>query len=993
MRITISLAAALLAALSAPAQMVSPNLERGFDPQKAYALEEIGVVNVFNGNLNVTLPIGANYPVSSTLSYGVGLQYGGNNWEYDTIEEPLLDEDGEPICQIGDNGECRLVMQTYGWSYPSPYDNAGFGWRLHFGRLLPEGTKGGNMSAYESPDGAVHTFYPRLHDTDAGVPAGTFYTRDGSYLRMKLDGDHVTVESPNGTIREFDVTTGHVSNGGAVAIRDAFGNSVEIDYDYTGPAPLPRFAGTYRVWRIHDSVGRNHYVYLRPAATYHEEFPPAPVTHWSVGEVRLQMPGNHAVWEFHYAGETGAPPAWASLGRPCMDVPPYINVGERVQAALLEKVVPPAGNAYTFSYDVSDYDTGACHESSGALKSVTLPTLGRVEWKYTLNHYPPNPTAVTNHKNPPGLYKSLAVQHRTVRNANNVVTGYREYETVSDKSLPGQPALEQKVTVTDYTNDEKTTILRKSENFFSLCNSENCVARGEYALPFTRKDLPDREETDVQGRHLSTITYGLNGDWSRPFQRTYVAYEADIALNTAARGIVDYNRRLKSQRTVHYTSSASEWIDNLSHGFDGLGHYRVTEVKASFGATSRTTRQNFNPAAGEYAIGGGTFVLPSSWVLGLFDFVEVTDTGSGGMTTHRTDYCFGSTGFLERKRTRRFASEPKRDLLAVFSGVAGDVTREEYYGGDETELPAAVTCTSSLGQVPKYAVNHSYIYGVRSTSQHDGTSFLSMDLDVDSSGLVVASRDTAGKPTTFKYDPLGRIEEIRPDGVAWTQYQYIAAGNASNPATVIARQWPHGSAAGGTALTETRYFYDHLGRLVQQRNWMSGVAADPWSAVRTSYDALGRNVGTSVATGVSTGAFSGFTAPETVTAYDALGRVIATTQPDGSQATIVHTGASTVERTIRIATSSTEETSVSTQERMDGLGRLVSIVENEHVEHGVQKGVETTYRYDPADRLTQVLAGIQTRTFQYDGAGLLTSESHPETVGATTYLYDSRGHV
>ena len=105
MRITISLAAALLAALSAPAQMVSPNLERGFDPQKAYALEEIGVVNVFNGNLNVTLPIGANYPVSSTLSYGVGLQYGGNNWEYDTIEEPLLDEHGEPICQSGDNGE------------------------------------------------------------------------------------------------------------------------------------------------------------------------------------------------------------------------------------------------------------------------------------------------------------------------------------------------------------------------------------------------------------------------------------------------------------------------------------------------------------------------------------------------------------------------------------------------------------------------------------------------------------------------------------------------------------------------------------------------------------------------------------------------------------------------------------------------------------------------------------------------------------------------
>lgn len=60
--------------------------------------------------------------------------------------------------------------------------------------------------------------------------------------------------------------------------------------------------------------------------------------------------------------------------------------------------------------------------------------------------------------------------------------------------------------------------------------------------------------------------------------------------------------------------------------------------------------------------------------------------------------------------------------------------------------------------------------------------------------------------------------------------------------------------------------------------------------------------------------------------------------------------------------------------------------------------VTTSYGYDVGNRLTWVTMPSQTRSFSYDRAGLLQSETHPELGvsgnGTTSYTrYDSRGHV
>src|ERR1700704_3087744 len=61
-----------------------PNTARGFDIGKPYQMNGIDNVNLFNGNLTVTIPIGQRYHVNGNLSYGLTLVYSGNAW--DTVD-------------------------------------------------------------------------------------------------------------------------------------------------------------------------------------------------------------------------------------------------------------------------------------------------------------------------------------------------------------------------------------------------------------------------------------------------------------------------------------------------------------------------------------------------------------------------------------------------------------------------------------------------------------------------------------------------------------------------------------------------------------------------------------------------------------------------------------------------------------------------------------------------------------------------------------------
>lgn len=190
-RAPLSLAAAVAAVLLAPSQLsaqVDPNLERGFSPEKVYAFGEIDQVNLFNGNLMLGVPIGGGYAVGGGLSYRLMLRYNSNVWDF---QSACHNVDGQPVC--------------YTAAHPNDDFNAGLGWKLSFGELHAPSGPGGNWR-YVAEDGSEHVFYSTLHLGEPST-ANVFYTRDGSYLRLKQVPNtsdlKYEVELPDGTIKHF----------------------------------------------------------------------------------------------------------------------------------------------------------------------------------------------------------------------------------------------------------------------------------------------------------------------------------------------------------------------------------------------------------------------------------------------------------------------------------------------------------------------------------------------------------------------------------------------------------------------------------------------------------------------------------------------------------------------------------------------------------------------------------------------------------------------
>src|SRR6476469_4119751 len=88
-------------------------LELGIQPEKLYQFSDLDSVNLFNGNLMTSIPIGQRYSVGGSLSYQLNLVYNSKVWDY----EQYFDGNGKPF----------YVAR------PNLRSNAGLGWRLTLG--------------------------------------------------------------------------------------------------------------------------------------------------------------------------------------------------------------------------------------------------------------------------------------------------------------------------------------------------------------------------------------------------------------------------------------------------------------------------------------------------------------------------------------------------------------------------------------------------------------------------------------------------------------------------------------------------------------------------------------------------------------------------------------------------------------------------------------------------------------------------------------------
>ena len=71
----------LLVALAAPGWAdIHPNTAGGFPVDQSFHVGDIDNVNLFNGALTVTIPIGPSYPVNGGFSYSLKLVANSNPW-------------------------------------------------------------------------------------------------------------------------------------------------------------------------------------------------------------------------------------------------------------------------------------------------------------------------------------------------------------------------------------------------------------------------------------------------------------------------------------------------------------------------------------------------------------------------------------------------------------------------------------------------------------------------------------------------------------------------------------------------------------------------------------------------------------------------------------------------------------------------------------------------------------------------------------------------
>ena len=246
-------------------------------------------------------------------------------------------------------------------------------------------------------------------------------------------------------------------------------------------------------------------------------------------------------------------------------------------------------------------------------------------------------------------------------------------------------------------------------------------------------------------------------------------------------------------------------------------------------------------------------------------------------------------------------------------------------------------------------------------------------------GSPIQFTDENGVETLVDYgsdgnDELDRIDEIlagsnHSSTQSKTSFSY-------DDANLIVTTTRDQNSCTSTADLVSQAVFDKFGRGIETRQ---STGSDTIKTA-TEYDALGRAKRVSHPT-------SGTPDKWTVTDYDALGRSKSVTHPDGASVATNYVGPTTTV---------TDEALKTRESTSDALGRLVEVVEDPGVGN---LDFETTYAYDVLGNLMTVCQKgdgstcEQTRTFIYDSLGRLKSAQNPEQDAATTFEYDGNGNL
>lgn len=751
-------------ALALPSPMLHPNLARG-DSGFEFERHTVGKVNTFNGNLRVTIPMGHEYPVSSRLGYRLALEFNSNFWD------------------VNDSGPAGISVQ------PAAASRAGMGWDLSFGRLIPPGEPGNSLGQwiYIEPDGSAHPFYDTLRE-DLPATVDTFYSRDGSYLRLsKVTANLIELDEPDGTTRRFEFYPS-LNEWRVRRVEDIFDQGFEIQYGATRTT-------------VSDDHGREHHVDFVTD--------PSGVYAGLVGSVDLEVfSGDRAVYSMAYESR--------SISRWAIDEDP--GTPSKVTVPMLASVTLPDGTAYTMDYG----------SVGGRLVKMQLPTLGQVQWGYRTWGFT-NPGCA--HDLLPAVQANTGIGEYIEKEADGTELGRWGYSHWMNGDCPAARLNTRMV----------TPDLDQIWYFFTGSSTAASLPEGSYGQPGAI-DLADTNASTELIKKKSYVECDASGNNCDLRREVFTEQEVDEGSQTSGYDPQSVNRREVENRTYYddYLSGDRVWRQVSRGGFNGLGKFRDFVRRSNFGRADHFTAETVWTVEGDP---GGFPAVGESWVLSGREEERRVEGSSSIRTLLCTD---PATGVILRERKLRNDASPSSDdvLIEYAYDAEGEKVMENYHSGD---LPTSGDlCALSVGQ-PQYQKAHTYAHGVRSATywlDTDG-SVLHQTLDLapdPSTGWPAAARDEAGRETQYEYDLLGRtVRESHPDGHGdgFTRYIYRPRDPETDLYTTTYR---YAYAADGQILRRSYEQADGFGRpareaIVYEHN---DAGQRKWKVKQREFDSMSR---------------------------------------------------------------------------------------------------------------------------------------------------------
>lgn len=961
----------------------------------SYGGSNFDQVNLYNGNLSITLPL-ASLLGRDGMNASVVLSYNSKIWHLLKHTTNANKSEGTLYIPTVEEYDRNVVQIAPGWVLHTGSMRARYS---HFGLLagipsnqtpVPQQTL--TTITFTAPDGTEHDFIDDktnglAHDystTDfTPFSRGTIFKSTDSSAAIfvsdtpiidKFMGDSFAV---SGTVYLKDGTKFIVNSSSITQEINPNGNV--ITYSYGVPNPQQGRIFNNALTRIEDNLGRFITIAYKPS-------PDILLTITSQGINNIAK--TITVYKGRLVdnqrdGNLNTPP---TIGQLFPGVVTQANGATEFNPRVVTSIKLPSNHTWEFTYN-----------SYGEITSVKTPTGGEIDYEYGGNIE--GLLTNTGEASLADIFRRVLSRTTYPTGKSNGREGTTNYTNPHDNSDAGF------VTETHINNNNQTlaTTIHKF-----VGSPETSVANS-----FANNINNLHAQTDwILGKEIRTTETDTNPNTKlKKTEYTYRQQNRDLQTNSQVTG--DHGSQendlfsvtFQAPNNPHLVETLTTLIDTnevskVHTDYDQFSNV-ITENVFDFGSgqPGSLLRQTLRTYITDPAYIGafdsqnhymGTFDSQgypndiNAHIVGLPE-TETIKNGSTTETTSKYSYddpnllvSANTTNLPGRKPAYNFTSyttrgnltkkiagfgSPDETASTIIYDVLGNMVEMDGPQGEKTTMSYADNTSAQLFFAYPTSVTK-LVSGGNTQTPFNLTSSTTYD---QYTGAVMSATGFNGETITYSYDdPLDRLtQEMRPLGFGQTNYTYSLPSQPTK-VTIVSK-------LDSRNITATNEFDGLLRTTKQTRNDVGGQSV----TAETTYDGLGR---VSSVTNPHRSAAFDTTDGLTTTTYDGLNRVrtVNTTDTNGNSTGIVTTDYLGTTVTV------TDQAGKQRKSKTDGLGRLTKVTEP--LPSGIL-GQDTTYDYDARGNLLQVHQGVQTRNFSYDALSRLKTATAPES-GTINYTYD-----